>query len=90
MPSTRTFAPEGGIKGHQVCKLTSWDYDRAGDPTGPYAREIKETAERREYDMWMRMDADESAPYCTRCGTRMVEGEPKTYGCPKCGYEIGV
>ncbi len=59
------------------------------DPTGPYAREIKQTAERREMDLWYKLEA-EDAPYCTRCGTRMIEGEPKTYGCPNCGAEIGV
>ena len=59
------------------------------DPTGPYAREIKETAERKEMEMWFVLDAEDS-PYCTRCGIRMVEGEAKCYACPKCGYEIGV
>jgi hypothetical protein len=31
MPYTRVYEPEGGIKGHQKCKLTDWDYDRLGD-----------------------------------------------------------
>jgi hypothetical protein len=31
MASIRAYEPEGGIEGHQKCKLTAWDFDRIGN-----------------------------------------------------------